>query len=675
MQSGFTILLRGKMKLVEIIKKEALILIAFVALTLIVFVLYHPGANGPYMLDDYVNIKNNTSLKMEEFNISSLLDATFSMRSGILYRPVAMLSFTLNYYFTGNIDGYPIKLINIFIHILTAWGVFLLTLLLLRRMEKTGSGVDQHDGEQRWTGPVALFIAALWLLHPLHVSTVLYTVQRMTELSAMFSFYAAIAYVKGRNDLLKGEQGGLWWVLGAVGIGSILATLSKENGALLPLLLLVIEGIFYRFKFHPDIHKSSKRWIYGAIIFPSVGLLIYLIGLVIVMPEGLYSRDFTLIQRLITESRVIFFYLRLIFLPDIRAMGLNHDDFGISTGLLSPPATILSLIGIAILLAVALYGVRKNRFPVLSFSILWFLAGHLLESTVVQLELVYEHRNYLPAYGPLFAAGYYINHYLFSANRILRGIKYVVPLLILILLAIPLKERIGHWSMPSKFFFNELKNHPKSARNFVELANGHVLAQQYPRAFAAYQTAARLNPNETGLLLAGLEILVHKMNKVPQEEIIDMIESSLRNNKITSYTVEKLITFAGNNLKRDEGNNPVTDRTMVERLLVAAIANRYPWPNDSKLGETYFMLAELRFRQSRLEDAAAALEKTVSLIPMKYDARIGLLRIYLTLNKITEAEEQIKQLEDAALDPSRQMVIAGLRQDLTNLKTVEIHRR
>src|SRR3972149_4491774 len=161
MQSGFTILLRGKMKLVEIIKKEALILIAFVALTLIVFVLYHPGANGPYMLDDYVNIKNNTSLKMEEFNISSLLDATFSMRSGILYRPVAMLSFTLNYYFTGNIDGYPIKLINIFIHILTAWGVFLLTLLLLRRMEKTGSGVD---GEQRWAGPVALFIAALWLL-------------------------------------------------------------------------------------------------------------------------------------------------------------------------------------------------------------------------------------------------------------------------------------------------------------------------------------------------------------------------------------------------------------------------------------------------------------------------------------------------------------------------------
>ena len=197
------------MKLVEFIKKEALLLIAFAALTLIVFVLYHPGANGPYMLDDYVNIKNNTSLKMEEFNISSLLDATFSMRSGILYRPVAMLSFTLNYYFTGNIDGYPIKLINIFIHILTAWGVFLLTLLLLRRMEKTGSGVDQHDGEQRWTGPVALFIAALWLLHPLHVSTVLYAVQRMTELSAMFSFYAAIAYVKGRNDLLKGEQGGL----------------------------------------------------------------------------------------------------------------------------------------------------------------------------------------------------------------------------------------------------------------------------------------------------------------------------------------------------------------------------------------------------------------------------------------------------------------------------------
>src|SRR3972149_9152707 len=346
------------MKLIENIKKEAVILIVFAVLSLIVFMLYHPGASGPYMLDDFMNLRKNTALKMDSLSISSISNAIFAMDAGPLYRPVSMLSFALNYYFTGNIEGSPIKLLNIIIHIITAWGVFLLSLMLLRRLGMADDRSDTSGGLIKRTSIAAVFIAALWLFHPLHVSTVLYTVQRMTELSAMFSFYAAVAYVKGRNDLLKGEQGGLWWVLGAVGIGSILATLSKENGALLPLLLIVIEGIFYRFKFHPDIHKFSKRWIYGAIIFPSVGLLIYLIGLVIAMPEGLYSRDFTLIHRLLTESRVIFFYLRLIFLPDIRALGLNHDDFGISTGLLSPPATILSLIGIAILLAVTLYGVR-----------------------------------------------------------------------------------------------------------------------------------------------------------------------------------------------------------------------------------------------------------------------------------------------------------------------------
>ncbi len=656
------------MKLVEIIKKEALILIAFAVLTLIVFVLYHPGANGPYMLDDYVNLKNNTKLKMEELNTSSLLDAAFSIRSGILYRPVAMLSFTLNYYLAGNIDGYPIKLVNIFIHILTAWGVFLLTLFLLRRMEKTSSGVDHQAGEQRWTGPTALFIAALWFLHPLHVSTVLYTVQRMTELAAMFSFYAAIAYVKGRNDLLKGDQRGLWWILGAMGIGSIFATLSKENGALLPLLLLVIEGIFYRFKFRADTRKSFKWWVYGVLILPGLGLLIYLIGLVITMPEGLHTRDFTLIQRLMTEGRAIFFYLRLIFLPDIRVMGLNHDDYAISLGFLSPPATILSLIGITIFLAIGLYGVWRKRFQVFSFAILWFLSGHLLESTVIQLELVFEHRNYLPAYGILFAAGYYIARYLRLSNHIPRWIKYAVPLLILILLAIPLKQRIANWSVPSRFFFNELKNNPKSARNFAGLAYGQALVEQYPKALASYQMAARLDPNETGLLLAGLEILVHKMNIEPRKELIDVIESSLRNNKITSYTVERLITFAGDNLHRDEENNPVADRDMVERFLVAAIANKQPWPFDSHLGEAYFILGEVRFRQNRLEDAATVLEKAVSLIPGKYDARIGLLRIYMNLHKVTEAEEQIKQLEDVPLDPTRQMVLMELRQGLAKLK-------
>lgn len=656
------------MKLIESIKKEAFILIAFACLIIAVFVLYHPGANGPYMLDDFRNIRFNEALKIEDFSMSALSEAAFSMKSGPLYRPVSMLSFVLNYYLTGNTDGYPIKLINIFIHLFTAFGVFLLTLLLLRRMGKSEDRSVHHENDSNWTGFVALFIAALWLLHPLHVSTVLYTVQRMTELAAMFSFYAAIAYVKGRNDLLRGRQTGLWWILGAVGVGGAFAVLSKENGVLLPLLLLVIEGIFFRFKFHPDINKSLRYWIYGVLILPSLGLFLYIIGVALTTPAGgLSYRDFTMIQRLLSESRALFFYLRLVFLPDIKAMGLYHDDFEVSRGLLSPPDTLLSVIGIVILLAIGLYGLRKNKFPVLSFAILWYLAGHLLESSVVQLELVFEHRNYLPGYGLMFAAGYYIMYYLNISRRIPKGIKYAIPLLILILLAIPLKMRIGHWSLPSQFFLNEIQNHPKSPRSFEELGYQQTLVRQYPKAIASYEMAAGLDPGETGYLLAILEILVYRMNIMPQQELIDMIERSLSNNKITSGTTIKLFTIAIDSFRMDE-DNPLANRAMVEKFLVTAITNKQPWFSEDHKGEAFIYLGEIRFRQNRFEDAAVALEKAISLIPNRYDARIALARIYMNLNKVKEAEEQVKWLEGVHLEQSRKILLAELRQGLLNLQ-------
>lgn len=643
------------------------ILIAFACLTIIVFLLYHEGAYGPYMLDDFHSIAANTKLKLESLSIQPISDAIFSLKSGPLYRPVSMLSFALNYYFSGNVDGYPIKLVNIIIHIITGGGVFWLTLLLLRRLGNNTGLTEDEKGEVRWTGYTALFIAAIWLLHPLYVSTVLYTVQRMTELSTMFSFYAAIAYIIGRNNLIKGKKSGFWWVLGAVSIGSALAVLSKESGALLPMLLLVIESVFFRFTFHPDISKSSRYLNYGILIVPTIGVFLYLFGVIISKPGGESFREFTLFQRLLTECRAIFFYIRLILLPDISLMGLSHDDFRRSLSLFSPLSTLFAVSGIIGLSAVSIYGALINRYRVLSFAILWFLAGHLLESTVIQLELVFEHRNYLPGFGLIFAAGYYISHLLYRSSRLTKSIKYAIPLIILILLAIPLKLRIGHWSLASKFYINELKNHPESARSIAGLAYQQRLIKQYPKAIESYQMAARLKPDETGYLLAGLDLILFKMHGVPRAEFISMIEQALAIHKITPYTAVQLFTIAGNSLSMDE-RSAAASRAIADRLLLAAISNTRPWPVDDNVGEAYFLLGEMRFRQNRLEEAAAALEKTVILMPAKHDARLALARIYIILNKIAEAEEHLMRLEDTSIDQSRQRTLLELKQGLVNLK-------
>ncbi len=38
----------------------------------------------------------------------------------------------------------------------------------------------------------------------------------------------------------------------------------------------------------------------------------------------------------------------------------------------------------------------RRRYPLLLLAVLFFLVGHSMESTLIPLEMVYEHRNYLP---------------------------------------------------------------------------------------------------------------------------------------------------------------------------------------------------------------------------------------------------------------------------------------
>src|SRR5690606_5451195 len=87
-------------------------------------------------------------------------------------------------------------------------------------------------------------VAATWLLHPLLVSTVLYAVQRMAQLSTFFTLLALLAWLKARTaDKPRSFYFFGWFVMPAM---SLLAMLSKENGALLPLYFLLLEVCAFR---------------------------------------------------------------------------------------------------------------------------------------------------------------------------------------------------------------------------------------------------------------------------------------------------------------------------------------------------------------------------------------------------------------------------------------------
>jgi tetratricopeptide (TPR) repeat protein len=349
---------------------------------------YHPGLGGGFLFDDFANLPELGHYGRIDNWTSFWLYIT-SGGADPTGRPLALLSFLLD----ANewpADPYSFKRTNVLLHLLNG---ALLTLLLL-------SLRPRNDRAEKPAVFAAVLAAALWLLHPFLVSTTLYIVQRETLLSTTFVLLGLVGYVRGRMRAAVGEKTGVWIAAVSMGVATVCATLSKANGALLPLLALVLETVYLAPQWpitHPQTQRGFNVVRAVLLILPGVMLAVFLAwtayrGFVYGMPA---HRTWTLGQRLLSESRVLTDYLGRLWIPRAFNSGLYTEDFSVSTGLLSPPSTLACIVFLFGLLFAA-WRIRR-RHAALATSIVFFFAGHLLESTVVPLELYFEHRNYLPS--------------------------------------------------------------------------------------------------------------------------------------------------------------------------------------------------------------------------------------------------------------------------------------
>lgn len=629
--------------------------LAVITLLLAVGALYYPGTSGPYLLDDVNNIVNNKALVMEELGGKSLTEAALSTGSGPLRRPIAMASFALNYYFAGNTAPFSLKLTNIALHLITALGIFLLAGQLLFHFNK-GAAPDDVI-RQRW---IALFIAALWALHPLHVTTVLYTVQRMNGLAGLFTVFAAVVYIKGRERLLRGEAVGLAWAGGAIVIGGTLATLSKENGALLPVLLLAIELTVFRFQTHAAVPPLARRLLIGLLVFPCLAIAGYLVYQWFDAASLFQKRPFSLGERLLTEARVMFLYLQWILLPDIRDMGLFHDDISKSTSLIEPLSTVLSLAGIVALMFVALAGLQRARWRPLSFAILWFLGGHLLESTTIPLELVFEHRNYIPSFGPLFAFGYFLAHAFHGALPIRPAVRVLLVTAVLAYWAGSLHMRAQQWSDLASLYISDLENHPRSARaNYV---TSELLARTgyYHEALMHTQRAMRLDQTESYYSLASL-VIVYALRETPSEELLTEIERALRLNPLQNRAAKQMEYLLHAYAKNSEARyTATTDRVMAAYIRAVLEKTATISRGEAKPYRTHLGML-LRWKAQ----ATSALHP---LPPRQISAEsaLGQALMHFAHQEMAEAAFQIAAIDAARLNAAEQELLEYLKKHLAD---------
>lgn len=462
----------------------------FLAIIAAVLVLaYAPGLRGPFIFDDAVHILSNPAIETPDAK-----GALTSNRTDLSGRPLAMLSFALNAYLAnGTSQPLPFKITNLCIHLLNAALVYWLCTLL------TGSLAGTNGGHTRWQRWFPALIAGTWALHPLQLTSVLYVVQRMNSLAAVFVLGGLILFCYGRHAVQSGRLGGYALMVAGLLGGTVLGLTSKENAALLPLYALVIEYTLFRPRTWSPLERR-RLWLFYA-VFVALPMMLALSWLLInpeLISRSYSMREFTLYERLLTEARVLWFYVSLVLLPTAQRFSLFHDDLPLSTGLLDPWTTLPAVLGLITVAAIAL--ACRRRWPVASFAVLWFLAGHAMESSLLGLEITHEHRNYLPSVGLLFGCVYALVRAL-ERPGIPDYVRVGLALLLALSLAASTHARARTWSTQEGIAQYTVAHHPMSPRAHALLAESYAVQQDALGALRHYRQAADLASWETSYLL------------------------------------------------------------------------------------------------------------------------------------------------------------------------------
>jgi tetratricopeptide (TPR) repeat protein len=186
----------------------------------------------------------------------------------------------------------------------------------------------------------------------------------------------------------------------------------------------------------------------------------------------------------LTEPRIIVNYLSQIFYPLPNRLSIQHDIL-ISTSLFKPWTTLPSIALILLLIGSGVSQVRKR--PVVAFGILFFFLNHLIESTVIPLELIFEHRNYLPSLFLFWPISYGINRlidYYRKKKHTMSVIIVSFVVLLLMVFGIGTYIRNIAWATEKSLWEDAAKKAPKSSRPYYRLADFYSKSGQLDQSAA-----------------------------------------------------------------------------------------------------------------------------------------------------------------------------------------------
>jgi tetratricopeptide (TPR) repeat protein len=355
-------------------------LFAIALIALLSAAIYSNTVAAPFAFDDGPNIESNPMIRVADLRPQTLWRAGMESRDN---RPIAYVSIAFNYYL-GEYEVRGYHIVNIIIHAIAGILVYLLAIDLFGRQQYPAN----KDTATRESQIVALLAATIFVAHPIQTQSVTYIIQRVSSMAAMFCLLAFLLFILGRNR--EGLRRGIFW--GASGFAWLLALGTKQIAMPLPMFLFLYEWYFRQ--------KLSLAWLRSrmGLLLGTVAVMA-LVSIVFILSDDTTTydaREFTLAERLLTQPRVLMRYIGLLLFPHPSRLNLLHD-VPVSHSLIDPPTTLLSLLALLAIFALAIR--LAPRFRLLSFCIVWFFASLAIESSFISLEMMFEHRLYLPMVG------------------------------------------------------------------------------------------------------------------------------------------------------------------------------------------------------------------------------------------------------------------------------------
>jgi protein O-mannosyl-transferase len=549
-------------------------LFAFISIFVFLLIIYSNSFYGDWHFDDYFNIVTNPYIQIKSFSWDNIKSCIYGLAQERPSRPLSYLSFALNYYFDGtNVFGY--HLVNFVIHYLAAIFLFLfifntLKLPLLR---------DKYNSIAY---PVALLATLFWTINPVWVTSVTYIVQRMASMAGLFYIMSMYFYLKSRTS--RSLKYSLFFFI-LCSVAALASVLSKENAAMLPVSIFLYDLLLIR-----GVSKDSIKKYFKIALLPII--IVIVAGFIYVdfstVPDSYKMRNFTMVQRLLTEPRVIIFYLTLLFFPLNSRLTLLYD-IDVSRSLFLPWTTLPAILFILAAIGFAFYIAKKQ--PLFSFCIIFYFLNHLIEGSIFNLELIYEHRNYIPAMLLFIPVTIYFISVLdyFSSKMFLQFSVLAAIIVILAGMGNITYSRNAIFCDDFRLWFDNNEKYPNLSRTHSNLGNAYINNNQRAKALPEYEKAMSLN-NFGGIYPRAIQehnLGLYKFAEGKYDAALPYFESS---NKILPFYFSNTIHIAKIHLIREEYS--------LAHNIIKSVLDRYP--HNPELNELFclILLREKKFSEA-----------------------------------------------------------------------------